>query len=254
MPVEFSAAAYRYGHSMVRPSYHFNHGVRARLEGASPDPNRRGGNRIPILAAAGESLLGRRPMPFAWAFDWDFFFFGQNSKLTQPSYRIDTQLSDPLDNLKALGLVDDDVESLAVRNLRRGAQLGLPSGEAVATFMGIKPLSADQLYEQGKARKVEIGESTRKRLEGRTPLWYYILREAEYHNEGKHLGPVGGRLVGEVLVGLMFQDQHSFLNVAPGWSPWDEVPGRPVDDRTKRMGWGMPQLIEVVRDARRIRS
>ena len=52
-----------------------------------------------------------------------------------------------------------------------------------------------------------------------TPLWYYVLKEAEVFENGAHLGPVGGRLVAEVFVGLLQADPESFLNRQPGFTP-----------------------------------
>lgn len=50
-----------------------------------------------------------------------------------------------------------------------------------------------------------------------TPLWYYILKEAELTRGGTCLGPVGGTLVAEVLLGLLVHDRTSFLHA--GWAP-----------------------------------
>ncbi|MCA9968003.1 MAG: hypothetical protein KC423_27345, partial [Anaerolineales bacterium] len=52
-----------------------------------------------------------------------------------------------------------------------------------------------------------------------TPLWFYILREAEVLAEGKQLGPMGGRMVAEVLIGLLEGDRQSFVRADPQWKP-----------------------------------
>ncbi|MCA1688211.1 MAG: hypothetical protein LC714_06405 [Actinobacteria bacterium] len=96
--------------------------------------------------------------------------------------------------------------SLAVRDLQRGTALGLPSGEAVARVIGVEPLTAD-----------ECGLSPG--WVGETPLWYYVLKEAEVRAEGEHLGPVGGRIVAEVLLGLLDVDPDSYRNAEPDWRP-----------------------------------
>jgi hypothetical protein len=96
--------------------------------------------------------------------------------------------------------------SLAARDLQRGAALSLPSGEAVARAIGAEPLSADECG---------LGED----WIGETPLWYYILKEAEVRAGGEHLGPVGGRIVTEVLIGLLDADPESYRNTEPGWRP-----------------------------------
>jgi hypothetical protein len=56
-------------------------------------------------------------------------------------------------------------------------------------------------------------------LERSTPLWYYVLKEAELVEDGLHLGPVGGRLVGEVVVGLLRSDPAGYLAYDPDWRP-----------------------------------
>jgi hypothetical protein len=54
---------------------------------------------------------------------------------------------------------------------------------------------------------------------GETPLWLYILKEAQVLHDGEQLGPVGGRIVGEVLVGIIDADPESFRAVDPEWTP-----------------------------------
>jgi hypothetical protein len=56
-------------------------------------------------------------------------------------------------------------------------------------------------------------------LDRHTPLWYYVLKEAEVIGGGQNLGPVGGRIVGEVMIGLLQADRDSFLSGAPRWTP-----------------------------------
>jgi len=97
--------------------------------------------------------------------------------------------------------------SLAYRDLQRGSDCGLPSGEAVARRAGLEPLS-----------KKEVGLQTYG-WEGETPLWYYILREAEIRQRGEQLGELGGRIVAEVLIGLLEGDPNSYLNLQPDWRP-----------------------------------
>jgi len=56
-------------------------------------------------------------------------------------------------------------------------------------------------------------------LQQRTPLWFYVLREADVLEDGRHLGPVGGRIVAEVIAGLIMGDGQSYLRQNPGWEP-----------------------------------
>jgi hypothetical protein len=97
--------------------------------------------------------------------------------------------------------------SLAVRDLQRGSALGLPSGEELARHLGVPPLDAE-----------EVG-LVRFGWRGETPLWIYVLREADARAGGERLGPVGARIVGEVLVGLIDADPESFRSLEPDWRP-----------------------------------
>ena len=100
-----------------------------------------------------------------------------------------------------------EFHSLAVRDLERGQGVGLPSGEVVARFLNEEPLSRDEIG------AVEAGWSNE------TPLWYYILREADVRTNGNRLGPVGARIVGDVLVGLLDLDSSSVRHAPDGWQP-----------------------------------
>jgi hypothetical protein len=106
------------------------------------------------------------------------------------------------------GEVDVDAyHSLAARDLQRGAAIGLPSGEAVARAMGVEPLTRDE------AGLASFG------WQDETPLWLYVLREADVRGGGDRLGKVGGRLVAEVLLGLLDADPESYRALDPEWQP-----------------------------------
>jgi hypothetical protein len=83
--------------------------------------------------------------------------------------------------------------------------------------MGIDPLTDTELFEGENLAGLQ--QPTRDDLAGRAPLWFYVLREAEVSAEKAHLGPVGGRIVAEVLIGLLSGDPLSFLGVRPDWTP-----------------------------------
>ena len=190
IPVEFSDAAYRYGHSQVRSSYTLNE------SGAK-------GQVFPDCA-------GTRPVPHDRVVDWAFFFTVDSKRLPQASKRIDTMLAHSLIDLPTSVVGDTEIpeqHSLAYRDLVRGEALDLPSGESIARVMGVEPLSKD-----------EVGLSTMG-WKSETPLWYYILKEAEVRQRGERLGEVGGRIVAEVLLGLIDGDPNSYRNAETEWRP-----------------------------------
>jgi hypothetical protein len=221
MPVEFSVGAYRFGHSMARPSYKIN-------EVATKATPAAGVHRIPLFepeARVRESLAGFQELPDQWTVQWQFFLPGiaEAPGLPQPSYKIDAELANPLGKLPksiaapqviGLNLSEDLARVLAARNLFRGKRLGLPSGQDVAAAMSIEPLSDEKLF-AGE----EVAETTLKDLAGRAPLWFYVLKEAEVLAGSAGLGPVGGRIVAEVLIGLLAGDPLSFLGVRANWKP-----------------------------------
>jgi hypothetical protein len=227
MPVEFSVAAYRFGHSMIRPSYLIN-------DVARTDPPVTGASRIPLFSQTGEerqSLNGFRPLPAEWGVEWKYFLPGINGHdapgtpdgLPQPSYKIDAELAHPLGalpgstaspELLVAGFDPSIAQGLAVRNLLRGKRLQLPSGQDVARTMGITPMTDDHLFGGSGLDQGVIAD-----LAGRAPLWFYCLKEAEVLGAAAQLGPVGGRIVAEVLIGLLDGDPLSFLSVDPLWTP-----------------------------------
>jgi hypothetical protein len=141
---------------------------------------------------------------------WQTFFdFGDGQ--VKPNKKIDTKLSTPLFNLP-LGAIasHDSPTSLPQRNLLRHLTWQLPSGQDVAAKMQAPPLAPADLDELSP---LGVG------LERSTPLWYYVLKEAEVVADGLHLGPVGGRIVTEVLIGLLQSDPGSYLATQPGWKP-----------------------------------
>jgi hypothetical protein len=230
MPVEFSVAAYRLGHSMIRPGYQLNDAVLLPI--------------FPVPPKFFEGLTGFRAMNPAWGIDWGRFIDidvrkydgndAEKSKRLQFAYRLDTSLVNPLANLPPT--IASNPSSLAERNLLRGWRLGLPSGQAVAHAMGVKPLHDEEIQiGQGidkPDKPLPIITNVDKVFANNCPLWTYILAEAMQHKKPvklpvvedvtintPQLGPVGGRIVAEVFLGMLFGDNNSLLNLDPHWTP-----------------------------------
>jgi Animal haem peroxidase len=255
MPVEFSVAAYRFGHSMIRPQYRLNTTI----------------ERRPIFVPGGDGtraddaadLGGFRPIPCDWAIDWQFFIdlgpgartaaisplYDPIDRRPQKAYKIDTSLVSPLRDLPPR--IASDPSMLALRNLERGSIFRLPSGQAVARALGEEVISDKDLVigkattDAKPARLTEIARN----FAGRAPLWAYILSEAQvtsWRDAGRgvrrndipvQLGPVGGRIVAGVFAALLRGDPTSYLNEGAQF--------RPIADFASGETFGLADLINV---------
>jgi hypothetical protein len=197
MPVEFSVGAYRFGHSMVRNDY--------KLNDARPN--------MPILRARskfGPTLAGFRRLPAGLGIEWKHFFPLDTSTTAQRGMRIDPSLS------RQLAALPPDGASLPFLNLRRANDLGLPNGFQAADALGIPRIAAADLLAPLPA---DIDDRVKDAVVERPPLWYYVLCEAKAQENGFRLGRTGGRIVAEVINGLLAADPNSYVNADSPWTP-----------------------------------
>jgi hypothetical protein len=190
IPFEFADAAFRYGHAQIRDRYQVN---------ASFGP-------CPVFP----DLIGFGPVAAEHTVDWELQIDVPGAPAAQRAKKIDGRLPASLISLPTAisgERPESDYASLANRDLQRGQAVGLPSGEAIARAIGVEPLTGEQ---------TGLGQFGWR---DETPLWLYVLKEAEALNQGERLGPVGGRIVGEVLIGIIQADPESFLAVEGSWTP-----------------------------------
>jgi len=198
IPVEFAVAAFRFMHSTILPEYRVNERFAAPLFPADreapqePRADLRGG-----------------PLRPEHAVDWSFFFRTRPDREPQKAKALGASLTSVLLNLPVQavpggkpGALAPSLGSLAVRNLLRSETQRLPSGQDVARAMGEVPLTDAQLGTTGPIH-----------------LWYYVLKEAGVLGGGARLGPVGGRIVAEVLLGILQADPLSYRAAYPAWRP-----------------------------------
>ncbi len=222
MPVEFAGAAYRFGHSMVRNSYQTNH------------PHRGFGNFAPIFDNTGatdpDDLRGFRGMKASNVIQWDWFLPMTSSvpgEFPQMARKIDTKLANALVHLHE-GPAGEADNVLAFRNLKRGVNLGLPSGVEMAKKYCLKPV------------KLDAGEPE--------SLWFYLLKEAEKMpgaNAGQMLGRLGSTIVCGVFAGLLKGDPRSFFNVDPCWTPADDPLLQDGVDNVDDASWQLSSVIRL---------
>jgi 6-phosphogluconolactonase (cycloisomerase 2 family) len=215
LPHEF-AIAFRFGHSQLRPVYKLNQGSSVILfkDARHSDVVEIAGTNFSGL----DDMRGGRKLEPKHVIDWNIFYPDPLTPETR-SLRIDRKVTARVFNLPESAIPDDIkyIGNLPHRNLIRGSQIGVVSGEELATFYGVTPLTpAEVLGPDNRPASRELFkldhickdkdtcQSCKDDATFKTPLWYYILKEAEVHSNGEMLGKVGSRLVAEVLAGALY--------------------------------------------------
>ena len=217
LPIEYTAAAGRFGHAMVQNNYNLNAVTSVSVS--------------ELFEMTGEGGFGGKyqRMPASHLIDWRLFFdFPNQNTLGLPTRnkasRISPRVRVDLTNTQSLTVPEET--NLATRNLLRGLQMRLSSGQATVNHLitnfqsrlhdleiPVCLLSREQLNLNKPNYSQNVLDRCNPALSSHTPLWYYVLAEAcveTVEGIGK-LGPLGSLLVAESIRGLLQLDRNSMM-------------------------------------------
>jgi hypothetical protein len=237
LPLEFSLAAFRFGHSMVRDVYALN--CKREFDSLADLINSQTDAATPLRD---DDLI-----------EWGRFFKGLRKSTNAFVFarRIDNRIANTLHQLTipiilqftALTTKGTEVLDLPVRTLLRGARAHLASGQEAACELRVPSLPSTVFERDDSKAGVELRNA---KLTDNTPLWYYILKEAEFRCKGETLGPLGSRIVWDTIEEVLKNDRESYLFIKGShWRPprW-KFPGSNLSQPVESMA----DLVSLVGD------
>jgi hypothetical protein len=252
LPLEFSVAGFRFGHSMVRAFYDYN-----KIFGRDPGlflPHATLDLLFQFTGGGGNiNPSTDNRLPKNWVIDWKRFvgvapLGASGDTPARVARKIDTAIAPPLKKMVKEGndetttTLKDLFKNLARRNLRRGYNLRLPTGQAFHKLLKQNgavqsaPITDVSAIFSSKPLLRDFLKNSPSKLFERTPLWFYILAEAEQAG-GNHLGEVGSFLVASTFVGVLLADPDSALSreFHPDQSPLRMGDNSSIDSLAKWM-------------------